>query len=376
MDEEEEIIKLDLEELTVPRERKVRLGELKKNHLEQLSDSARKNKAPELRILNEEPEEIIEEIEPATEEKQRHFFEGRSVDYTIDEILHTNTIDPDSMEKQWGSESWKIPPGWVMLFSLLVLSALGYAVYLLSNMSEYEDQKIEAGKAQVDEYAIETARAETLVKTIDTTVRQYLAAETLAEKLRYVRHADVIKTRMETYYASHPLTPAKCRVVTDYSPLTVGTKTFWRVVAPVGTDQGEAILVEQLSDTEVKVDWESHVHYQPMEWDRYAAEKPTAAMEFRVDPEPAFHYQGEFADELRWACYQLSEKSSSRSLFGFVLRGSAAHVLIEQCLAKKGKTMILRLQFAKAIKLQDCVVIDKVISPIVFRIDPPSSPTD
>jgi hypothetical protein len=60
MDEEEEIIKLDLEELTVPRERKVRLGELKKNHLEQLSDSARKNKAPELRILNEEPEEIIE----------------------------------------------------------------------------------------------------------------------------------------------------------------------------------------------------------------------------------------------------------------------------------------------------------------------------
>jgi len=376
MDEEEEIIKLDLEEVTVPRERKVRLGELKKNHLEQLSDSARKNKAPELRILNEEPEEIIEEIEPATEEKQRHFFEGKSVDYTIDEILHTNTIDPDSMEKQWGSESWEILPGWVMLFSLLVLSALGYAVYLLMNMSEHEGKKIEAGKAQVDEYAIETARAETLVKTIDTTVRQYLAAETLAEKLRYVRHADVIKTRMETYYASHPLTPAKCRVVTDYSPLTVGTKTFWRVVAPVGNDQGEAILVEQLSDTEVKVDWESHVHYQPMEWDRYAAEKPTAAMEFRVDPEPAFHYQGEFLDEQRWACYRLKEKSSDLSLFGFVLRGSAAHTLIVQRLAQGGKTMILRLQFATAIKLTDTVVIDKVISPEVCRIDPPSSPTD
>ena len=298
------------------------------------------------------------------------------MDYTIDEILHTNTIDPDSMEKQWGSESWKILPGWVMLFSLLVLSALGYAVYLLTNMSEYEDQKIEAGKAQVDEYAIETARAETLVKTIDTTVRQYLAAETLAEKLRYVRHADVMKMRMETYYASHPLTPAKCRVVTDYSPLTVGTKTFWRVVAPVGNGQGEAILVEQLSDTEVKVDWESHVHYQPMEWDRYAAEKPTAAMEFRVDPEPAFHYQGEFLDEQRWACYRLKEKSSDLSLFGFVLRGSAAHTLIEQRLAEGGKTMILRLQFATAIKLTDTVVIDKVISPEVCRIDPPSSPTD
>ncbi|MBU6328157.1 MAG: hypothetical protein KGQ89_11040, partial [Verrucomicrobia bacterium] len=84
MDEEEEIIKLDPQEFTVPRERKVRLEELKKNHLEQLSDSARKSKAPELRVLIEEPEEFIEEIEPAEEVKQRHFFEGRSVDYNID----------------------------------------------------------------------------------------------------------------------------------------------------------------------------------------------------------------------------------------------------------------------------------------------------
>lgn len=376
MDEEEEIIKLDPQEFTVPRERKVRLEELKKNHLEQLSDSARKSKAPELRVLIEEPEEFIEEIEPAEEVKQRHFFEGRSVDYNIDQILQTNTIDPDTMEKEWGSKKWNIPIGWVILFSMLMLSALGYVFYLLTNASKYEDQKIKASKSQEDEYSVETARAEALVKTIDTTVRQYLAAASIGEKLRYVRHADAMKSRMETYYASHPLTPAKCRIVTDYSPLTIGNRTFWRVVAPVGNERGVAILLEQLSETLVQVDWESHVHYQPMEWDRYIAEKPTASMAFRVDPETAFHYQGEFADEQRWACYQLSEKSSSQSLFGFVLRGSAAHVVIEQCLAKRGKTMILRLQFAKAIKLQDCVVIDKVISPIVCRIDPPSSPTD
>lgn len=375
--EEEEIIKLNPQGNTVPRERNARLAGMKKNHLEQLSDFARKNKAPELRVLNEEPKGVIEEVEAVTEEKRRHFFEGRSVDYNIDEILQTNSIDPYTMEKQWGSKKWNVPSGWVILFSMLVLSALGYLGYLLMHMRGYEDQKIKAGKAHLDEYAADSVQEETLVKSIEATVRQYLAAESIGEKLRHVRHADAMKTRMENYYASQPLTPVNCQVVTNYNLLTIGNKTFWYVVAHMDNRLKEGILVEQLSYTEVKVDWESHVHYQPMEWNRYAAEKPTVSMAFRVNPEPAFHYQGEFLDEQRWACYRLKEKSSDLTLTGFVLRDSAANLAIEQSLAKGEKTMmILRLQFATAIKLPNSVVIDKVISPRVFRIDPPSSPID
>ena len=376
MEEEEEIIKLNPQGNTVSRERNVRLAGMKKSRLEQLSNFAKKNKAPELRVLKEQTEDIIEEIEAVVEEKRRHFFEGRSVDYNIDEILHTNSIDPDTMEKQWGSKKWNIPSGWVILFSILILSALGYLLYLLMHMSEYEDQKIEAHKEYVSEYAADSEQEETLIKSIDATVRQYLAAASIGEKLRHVRHADAMKTRMETYYASHPLTPINCHGVTNYNLLSIGNKTFWHVVAHLGNHLKEGILVEQLSYTEVKVDWESNVHYQPMEWTQYVGEKPTVSMTFRVNPEPAFHYQGEFLDEQRWACYKLKEKSSELTLAGFVLRDSAAHLAIEQSLAEGEKTMILRLQFATAIKLPNSVVIDKVISSKVFRMEPPSSPID
>jgi hypothetical protein len=185
-----------------------------------------------------------------------------------------------------------------------------------------------------------------------------------------------MKARMESYYSRYPLKAAKVGVVTDYKPLTLENTLFWSVVASVDVTLGERLLIEQLSENEVKIDWESHVNYQPMAWDQYATEQPTKAMAFRVTVEPTIRYLAEFSDEARWVCYQLQAKDSEAFLYGYVQRNSQEHALIQQRISNGGTNMILRLQFAKAMKAKNSLVINKVISNNIYRISAPTSPND
>lgn len=379
MPDDEEIIKLQPQGSSRPSGKPSRLDETKKNHrLEKTNATASTTFTPQLKVINEETPfaEPEEEIEIEVEKKSRHHYEGKSVEYTIDEILHAETIDPDLLEKEWGSKRKSIPVGWITLLFLIVAGSIGYIVNMLANNHKNEIENVVTQQVIIEENETEIATAQTLVKSIDTTVKAYLAANTIDEKLRYVRHPEQMRARMEHYYASHPLTPLPCRVVTDYQPLTLENTLFWRVVAATGEKNGEAVLLEQISETNTLVDWESHVHYQPMPWEQFAQDKPTAAMSFRVVPEDSSRYLGEFRDEKRWMCYRLMEKSSEKILFGYVARNSKAHQRIDNRLAEGGKTMILRLQFAKAIKIPDSVVIDNVISTDTYRIAAPTNTRD
>lgn len=378
MADEEEIIKLRPQGPTEGRKHRLSDGKAKLP-LEKSAPPLRSADAPVLKVIEETPfaePESTSTIEQEVAPKSRHHYEGKSIEYTIDEILHAEPVDPDQVEKQWGNRKKNIPVGWLSLLFLLVATGIGYIVHLLAENHQSEEQHVVKQQSLLTENEMEISTAQTLVKTIDQNVRSYLAAKTIEEKLRYVRQPEQMRARMEAYYATHPLTPLNCRVVTDYQPLTLENRLFWRVVAAVNEKQGEAVLLEQISETEILVDWESHVHYQPMPWETYVQTKPTSTMAFRVVPESSARYLGEFRDETRWACYRLMEKDSEKLLFGYVARNSPTHAAIHNRLAEGGKTMILRLQFAKAIKLPDSVVIDKVISTDTYRIAPPTNTQD
>ena len=310
------------------------------------------------------------------EEQQRRHFEGKSVDYTIDEILQPNQYDPDTQENDWGSKTRQTPIGWVALLALIIISVIVFIVYTIFGDKEKKEViDLEKNKILIaEETDINTAQQ--LVTAIDKTVRGYMQARTIEEKLRYVRHPEAMKARMENYYSQYPLKAEKVSVVTDYKPLTLENTLFWTVVAAVAEKRGESLLIEQLSENEVKIDWDSHVNYQPLPWDQYAREQPTQTMAFRVTVEPTVRYLAEFSDEARWVCYRLRSQNSEDTLYGYVARNSEQHALIQQRLNEGGDTMILRLQFAKAMKAKQSLVIDKVISTNIYRISPPSSTTD
>lgn len=376
MNEEEDIIKLDPKQAHSPAEQVTRLDKFQKTRVNKSLDSLRKNKTPNVRVVEDELPVDDQPSGIVLEEIQRRHFEGKSVEYTIDEILQPNQIDPDMHENEWGSTTNKTPIGWVVLLGLIIVSFVIFVSYsLLSEKEKVEVINLEKNKLLIAEET-DISTAQELVKAIDTAVRSYMQASTIDEKLRYVRQPEAMKARMESYYSRYPLKAEKVGVVTDYKPLALENTLFWSVVASVEVTRGEGLLVEQLSDNEVKIDWESHVNYQPMAWDQYATEQPTKAMAFRVTVEPTIRYLAEFSDEARWVCYQLQAKNSEAFLYGYVQRNSQEHALIQQRISNGGTNMILRLQFAKAMKAKNSLVINKVISNNIYRISAPTSPTD
>jgi hypothetical protein len=376
--DEEPIIKLGTSDSTQSSRRVARLDDVKKNRTPELADSLRRFKTPSVRIVEEQESPSPQQDEPFVmpEQARRKNFEGKSIEYNIDEIMQQDVYDPNAIEKEWGEKTKTLPIGWISVFSTLIIAALGYIGYLLFTSEEKEAQIVNQQKTSIRVNEMEESDARAVVTAIDRTVKAYLAASTIEEKLRYVRYPDVIKARMMHHYHTRPITPLKAITTTGYEPLTLGGKTFWRVVAPIDDAKGEALLIEQIEKDQVKIDWESHVYYQPMTWDNYIVEKPSRSIAFRLNIEPTNRYLMEFGDESRWCCYELTEKDSSETLYGYVARNSQAHTAIHNSYLTGKRTFILRIQTSKTLKSPDSVVIDKCISDDVYRIDPPTTIED
>jgi hypothetical protein len=347
------------------------LDRIQKQRTDRPAGSLRKNREQQLRVVDQ-PEPTPELPAPVVEEeKKRRHFEGKSIEYTIDELLQNNTPTGDSLEKGWGEKQGKIPAGFVAIF-VGFLICVAVIVYQLID----KDQEMVTDQTPVNALATEDAVARELIKSIESTVRSYLAAKSVEEKVRFVRHPQATQARMEAFYQSTPLTPQPCELVTKMRPLTLAGRPFWQLLAVIDQTRGEALLLEQISDTEVLIDWESHVDYQPMPWSQYVQAPPPQAMSFRVIVEESPRYVGEFMDETRWASYRLSNAGVETTLYGYILRNSPLHRSLQNALARGSKRMILSLRGSPEFKARQSVVIQALISEDIYRIDAPTTLTD
>lgn len=377
MKDDDDIFRLPEDAAPLKGARSARLDSIKKQRTDLAADTLRRTKNPTLRSVEESPTHDAGEAAVVLgEERKGRSFEGKSVDYTIDEILNKKVVVADATEKDWGQANKTIPIGWIFMLSALTLTLIGTVIYLGSSSGEAEEKIAEGRQIEVMEQAVENQGARDLVLAIEKTVRGYLAATSIEEQLPHVRHAEVMRMRMEKFYATKPITPMRVTSVTNLKPLTLHGKAFWQVVAVTGPKQGQAILLEQLSDEEVKIDWESHVHYQPMPWDEYAVKLPTQPMAFRVEVKESPRYFGEFSDQSRWVSYQINAVKSDTLLYCYVLRDSKMHQSIDEALRKGFTRMILRLQASTAINLPNAVVVESFISADLYRIDPPKTLID
>lgn len=377
MKDDEDIFRLPGDAALPPSGKSARLDSIRKQRDGKAADSLRKPQGRSLRPIEEITSDTVPEpVISLTDERRGRSFEGKSVEYNIDEIIEKKSITDASAETKWGETNRKIPLGWIFMLSALTLTLIGFVLYIASNTEKNEKKNTESRQIQVVEEVAETEEARTLVLAIESTVRNYLAAKTVEEMLPHVRHPESVRPRMESFYAMLPVKPMSCSSITNLKSLTLGDRSFWQVVAVTGPRTGQALLLEQLSPTVVKVDWESHVHYQPMPWDEYAVKLPTQPMSFRVEVEEAPRYMGEFSDQSRWVSYQLNGLKSDVLLYAYVLRGSAMHQQIDDALRNGFRRMILRLQASKSINLPNAVVVDAFISGDLYRIDPPKSLID
>jgi hypothetical protein len=157
-----------------------------------------------------------------------------------------------------------------------------------------------------------------------------------------------------------------------FRPEGLEGRPFWVVQVEVEDGPPQSILLEQTGDTEVKVDWETHVCYQPVPWDRYAKERPTGTtLEFRVFVQRDVFYSHEFSDSGKWRCFRLTARNATQHVFGYAPAGSElARVLDACCDAAPSNvaTVILKLRVPEQSASPRGVVIEKLVEPRWVRI--------
>ncbi|MFM2171682.1 MAG: hypothetical protein RI957_1911 [Verrucomicrobiota bacterium] len=283
---------------------------------------------------------------------------------------------PDDSQHQREQEAEKNRKriSWVILVLLALLCLTGFV------LRRMQQQKSLAGEPMASPldliFSTQHDSDYRLIQSIDRTVRQYYSASTIDEKIPFVRHAEQMRPRMEIHYARHPLQVEQCERVSNYKPISLGARTFWKVLALKNGGKGEMLMLEQISDTEVRVDWDSQVDYEAIPWSEYCLKPVDHAISYRLHVEETHRYVAEFMNESQWVSYALTKPGTEGPLYGYVKRNSPEHTSMQAGIAANTRRMILNIQASPGIKAKDSVVIHKVISETPYRIDPPGSAND
>jgi hypothetical protein len=131
MKDDDDIFRLPEDAAPLSGGKSARLDSIKKQRTDQMADALRKPKNPTLRSVEESPTHDSGEAAVVLgEERKGRSFEGKSVDYTIDEILNKKVVVADATEKDWGQANKTIPIGWIFMLSALTLTLIGTVIYL------------------------------------------------------------------------------------------------------------------------------------------------------------------------------------------------------------------------------------------------------
>ena len=283
------------------------------------------------------------------------------------------------IEDASGARFLKIPAlGWFVFFGVLICilaivflkvfqspslveETLELRMEILANKkeAEKEDQKVEDQQS--------TRR---LLEQVTLCVKGYFSADQIEQKLSYVRQPGRVRRLIEKYYQDHPMEPGEFMQFEKYSALDIEKVPF--VYAKVRLQDGEShdVLLEQMGDGSFRLDWESHVHYQPITWDEFVRQRPAEPMVMRVAIKPDSFYAYEFRDNQKYDCYQLKARNSSEYIFGYVVKGSELSIQLRQFFMRvrrvtelKAEPMILQLRFPQDGASKNCVYIDRLMAP-------------
>jgi hypothetical protein len=150
-------------------------------------------------------------------------------------------------------------------------------------------------------------------------VRAYLGAPTVAARSEYVRRPEQVAPLMQQYYAERRPAPLEVLEFGPVDPQPLEGRAFWIAVAktPAKPERGEILLLEKV-DSGFKVDWETHVGYNPMSPERYVKQRPAGKLDFRVYVSRDDYYNGDFDDSRKYLAAKLEFADSPVNLVGYI----------------------------------------------------------
>lgn len=282
----------------------------------------------------------------------------------IDE-LDVEEVEEVDVEDVWQDEKSQSPMGLVVLAGILGLVVLGVTLLLVPKGDRLVEEKAARLAAEREAEARSLQEAGVLMEHIEAAAKNYLEASTLEEKLPHVRHRERVEPLMKSYYAEHPLVPRTFERVEDFYPVSVENEPF--LFMQVRDDGGKLIplLLEQVGEQEILVDWETDVAYQPMLLAEFVAQRVEEPMDFRLFAKLDMFYAYEFADAKRYQSVMLTERDSDTYLFGYVERGTTTHERVMEVLEKspgRKEPILLKLRFLPDSRATRSVLIEEVVA--------------
>ena len=299
-------------------------------------------------------------------------------DQELDPLTETES-DPDAAAEELGvgwdtegrSDVKATPMGWLFLIGILLLVLGAWAtVKLIKGEAhrESESRKLSAKQAEEDQ---QMASARALVERLERMVADYLAAPTVEEKSKYVRHPERVLPLMREFYQRRELAIVRFQSIEALRPAEVENYPFFGIDVKVEGKSGvQLLLVEDCADGELRFDWESEVNYQPMAISDYLEKKPTEPMDFRVYARLDTFYSYEFTNQERYQPLKLTFRDEDEFLFGYVEKGSVEArgltALLEE--EKAEYPLLLRLRFLPETKSRRSVLVEKVLATSWVRV--------
>ncbi len=304
----------------------------------------------------------------------------RSIEPDVSSLIERNAEEREKQEAEWenAAPSKGIPWGWLVVIGGVFATGILWSLVEVSRSDERRDIVVESAMGILEQEREEEMEAEKLISTLEKTVRDFFDSRSVDEMLRYVRHPERVEPLMGKFYSATPPVPQRVKSIRSFDPLTVGhSATFWMVVCELADGTDGQVLLEALPGNLAKVDWETFVCYQPMEWDRLVSERPGGySGDFRVYVEQDNFYNYEFSDSERYASYRLTTLNSAEVLYGYVDRETTPEIAdeLEQLTSKDGAnaiSMILRLEVPENARSQRGLFVKKILAKSWLYVDPP-----
>ncbi|MEJ6578801.1 MAG: hypothetical protein QNL33_10680 [Akkermansiaceae bacterium] len=180
---------------------------------------------------------------------------------------------------------------------------------------------------EVVEAVTDTAKFD--LDEIEGTVEAFLNAETVTERLKYVRDGERVLPLMKKHYGGEKIEPEGFK---SFEP-NAATYRASLMTAKVETGDYstliiavERVVVEVIGEDEVvyKVDWESWVGFCEMSVEDMRRAQPTEPVLLRALVSSDSYYNFSFNDDEKWDSYRLLFRNSDETLSGYVKVGSEA----------------------------------------------------
>lgn len=303
----------------------------------------------------------------------------RSNEPDIDTLIDAERATLLGPEATWGQaavEKRPLPWGWFALIGIAIFAVSAWAIkHIIFSQQQIDVIRVETEEIlETEQSSLEYAM--TQIDSLERAAFAFCEAESVDEMAKVVRHESRVRPLMEDHYSRYPFTPLGEPTIETLRPLTLGTHgDFWMASLRFAGGERISLILEARPDEPVRVDWETAVNYQPMNWDEYARTRPHGtSMDFRVYMTPDNHFSHEFRDPNVWDCYLLTARDSEEILFGYVKADNPSATLFRKWFERypsQRASMIVRLSLPEDLASPRGVIIEHALSARWIYIVPP-----